>query len=83
MKTVIVGCGNEGLLKAREIANKCNIPIVVDSQFTEPKEEVFKITKLPELPEMWIDPNEPIFNEHKYKQTCAKNRKKRKKRKRR
>lgn len=77
MKTVIVGCGNEGLLKAREIANKCNIPIVVDSQFTEPKEEkVFEITRLPELSEIWIDPNEPVFNEYKHKQTCTKNRKK-------
>lgn len=31
MKKVIVGCGNEGLLKAREIANKCNTPIVGSS----------------------------------------------------
>lgn len=57
---------------------------VVDSQFTEPKEEkVFEITRLPELPEMWIDPHTPVFNQKKHDQTCTKNRKKRKKRKRR
>ncbi len=81
---IIVGTSGIGKTTALELANKCDLPIVVDSQFTEPKEEkVFEITRLPELPEMWIDPNEPVFNEHKHKKTCAKNRKKRKKRKRR
>jgi len=84
----IIGAGNIGLTKAVELAaeanNICVLHSVVDSQFTEPKEDkVFEITRLPELPEMWIDPNESVFNKHKHKQTCAKNRKKRKNRKRR
>ena len=84
----IIGTGNTGLTKAIDLAakenNLCVLHSVVDCQFTEPKEEkVFEITKLPELPEMWIDPNEPVFNSHKHRQTCAKNRKNRKKRKRR
>ena len=59
----------------------CSITNVVDSQFIEPKKEkVFEITRLPELPEMWVDPNEPVFNQQKHDQTCAKNRKKRKRR---
>ena len=85
---IIVGAGSTGLTAAVELAAKqnniCVLHSVVDSQFTEPKEEkVFEITRLPELPEMWIDPNEPVFNQKKHDQTCAKNRKKRKKRKRR
>ena len=81
---IIIGASGIGKTTALGLADKCDLPIVVDSQFTEPKEEnVFEITRLPELPEMWVDPNEPVFNEHKHRQTCAKNRKKRKKRKRR
>jgi hypothetical protein len=30
---------------------------------------------------MWVNPNEPIFNQQKHDKTCAKNRKKRKKQK--
>jgi len=87
-KIGIIGAGNTVLTKAIELAveanNICVLHSVVDSQFTEPKEEkVFKITRLPELPKMWVDPNEPVFNQKKHNQTCAKNRKKRKKRKRR
>ncbi len=86
-KIVIVGGGDAGLKAAKILAkqgNTCILHSVVDSQFTEPKEEkVFEITRLPELPEMWINPNEPVFNQKKHDQTCAKNRKKRKKRKRR
>ena len=81
---IIVGASGIGKTIALELANKCDLPIVVDSQFTErKKEKVFEITRLPELPEMWIDPNKPVFNQKKHDQTCAKNRKKRKKRKRR
>ena len=87
-KIAIIGAGNTGLTKAIELAseanNICVLHSVVDSQFTEPKEEkVFEITRLPELPEIWIDPKEPITNYKKHKQTCAKNRKKRKKKRRR
>ena len=39
----------------------------------------FIITKLSDLPEIWIDPNEPVYNHQKHLQTCIKNRKKRKK----
>ena len=81
---IIVGASGIGKTTALELANKCDLPIVVDSQFTEPKEEmVFKITRPPELPEIWIDPYEPVINYKKHYQTCIKNRKKRKKRKRR
>ena len=81
---IIVGASAIGKTTALELANKCDLPIVVDSQFTEPKEEkVFEITRLPEFKEHWIDPNEPVFNQQKHDKTCAKNRKKRKKRKRR
>lgn len=45
------------------------------------QDEIFKVTRIPELTEMWVDPNEPVFNHHKHKLTCDKNRKKRKKRK--
>jgi dephospho-CoA kinase len=79
---IIVGASGIGKTTALELANKCDLPIVVDSQFTEPKEEkVLEIKRLPELPEMWVNPNEPIFNQQKHDKTCAKNRKKRKKQK--
>jgi dephospho-CoA kinase len=81
---IIVGASGIGKTTALGLANKCDLPIVVDSQFTEPKEEkVFEITRLPEFPEMWVNPKEPVFNQQKHDKTCAKNRKKRKKRKRR
>jgi thioredoxin reductase len=84
-KIIVIGAGNTGLTASIELAaernNICILHDVVDSQFTEPKEEkVFKITRLPELPEIWIDPKEPIKNYKKHEQTCAKNRKKRKRR---
>jgi len=87
-KIVIVGAGNSGLTEAVRLAakqnNVCILHNVVDSQFTEPKEEkVFQITRLPEFKEPWIDPNEPMINYKKHEQTCAKNRKARKKKKRR
>tara|TARA_R110001592_G_C13189769_1_gene752259 strand:- start:4103 stop:4375 length:273 start_codon:yes stop_codon:yes gene_type:complete len=50
------------------------------NRLNEPK--TFIIKRAPVLPEIFIDPKEPIFNEVKHRQTCAKNRKKRKKRKR-
>ena len=84
---IIVGTGMAGKTCALELAkihNICDLYSVVDSQFTDLKEpEPFLITKLPELPELWIDPNEPIINYKKHTQTCLKNRKKRKKKKRR
>lgn len=39
--------------------------------------KVYKYESRIELPEIWIDPNEPVFNKHKHNQTCIKNRKKR------
>ena len=86
-KMAIIGAGNAGTIIASHLAaqgHTCVLHDVVDSQFTDlRKPEPLVITKLPELPEMWVDPNEPVFNHHKHLQTCAKNRKKRKKRKRR
>lgn len=87
-KMVIIGSGNIGLSVAIELAAKanniCALHSVVGSQFTEPKkDEVFKITKLPELEQPWIDPKEPVYNHQKHLETCAKNRKKRKNKKRR
>ena len=80
---IVVGCGSAGRTVTSRLEEiNSSLSVVVDSQFTEPK-EVFEIIKRPELPDIWIDPNEPIFNQHKHNQTCAKNRKKRKKRKRR
>jgi len=77
-KILIVGAGNLLITDAVRLASQqheiCILHDVVDSQFTEPKEEnIFKITK---LPEMWIDPKEPVFNQKKRK----KRRKKRKRR---
>ena len=87
MKIAIIGAGNTGLSTAVALAarhnNICALHSVVDSQFTEhKKDEVFTITRLPELPEIWIDPNEPVFNHQKHLQSCVKNRKKRKKKRR-
>lgn len=45
--------------------------------------EPFIIKNRPDFEEPWIDKKEPVFNEVKHKETCAKNRKKRKKRNRR
>lgn len=57
---------------------------VGNSEFTEIKKPLlFEITAPPKLPEIWIDPKEPIVNYKKHYQTCLKNRKKRKKKKRR
>lgn len=85
-KIAIIGGGNAGLQVAKTLAeqgNTCILHSVVDSQFTELKEEVFKLEPIPDLKQPWIDPNEPVFNQQKHDKTCAKNRKKRKKRKRR
>lgn len=82
---VIIGAGDIGRTVATEAIaqhHKCVLHNVVDSQITEPN-EVFKITRPLQVPELYIDPKEPVFNQHKHEQTCAKNRKKRKKRKRR
>ena len=87
-KIAIIGAGNVGSTIATQIAkdtnNICVLHDVVDSQFTELKNpEPLLITRLPELEEPWIDPNEPVINYKKHEQTCAKNRKKRKKKRRR
>tara|TARA_R100000541_G_scaffold32075_1_gene40852 strand:+ start:697 stop:954 length:258 start_codon:yes stop_codon:yes gene_type:complete len=85
MKIAIIGHSGEGQTAATRLAlNKCNIPVVVNSEFTDlKKQEPYLITRLPEMPELWIDPNLPKFNENKFNKTRLKNRKKRKKRKRR
>ncbi len=44
--------------------------------------EVLYVTRIHDLPEMWVDPTIPVFNQEKHKETCAKNRRRRKKRKR-
>jgi siroheme synthase (precorrin-2 oxidase/ferrochelatase) len=87
-KIAIIGAGSIGKTVALELAkqgnNVCVLSDVVGSQFTDLREpEPFLITKLPDIPETWIDPKEPVFNYKKHKQTCAKNRKARKKKKRR
>lgn len=86
-KIAIIGAGNAGTTIASYLVaqgHACVLRDVVDSQFTDLREpEPLMITRLPELPETWIDPQEPVFNYKKHQQTCAKNRKKRKKRKRR
>ena len=83
MKIAIIGHSGEAQTVATRIAlNKCNIPVVVNSEFTDFKEpKPYLITRLPEMPELWIDPNLPKFNENKFNETCLKNRKKRKKKK--
>lgn len=42
----------------------------------------FTITALPTLPDIWIDPEEPVMNYRKHELTCIKRRKQRKKRRR-
>ena len=86
---IIVGTGSTGLTAAVELAAKqnniCVLNSVLDDEFTDLKEpKPYLITRLPEMPEMpeiWIDPNLPKFNENKFNRTCLKNRKKRKNRK--
>ena len=86
-KVLIVGGGNACLQAAKILAeqgNTCILHSVVDSQFTEPKEEtVFGFKAPPVFEETFADLKEPVFNQQKHDKTCAKNRKKRKKRKRR
>tara|TARA_R110000744_G_scaffold195512_1_gene314555 strand:+ start:13212 stop:13436 length:225 start_codon:yes stop_codon:yes gene_type:complete len=60
----------ENGLYGKKHAELCVLYDVVGSQFTD-------------LREPWIDPNEPVVNYKKHKQTCAKNRKKRKNKRRR
>mgnify|MGYP003678869092 CR=1 FL=1 len=81
---VIIGSELEGQTLATRIAlNKCNIPIVVESEFTGLKElKPYLITKIPEMPELWTDPSLPKFNDKKFSQTCKKNREKRRRKKR-
>tara|TARA_R110000803_G_scaffold78075_3_gene143128 strand:- start:9453 stop:9719 length:267 start_codon:yes stop_codon:yes gene_type:complete len=81
---IIVGVSGIGKTTALELANKCDLPIVVDSQFTDLKEpEPFMITNtMLDVPEPFIDTSD-IPNFRKHKMTCDKKRKKRKKRKRR
>jgi hypothetical protein len=85
MKIAIIGHSEAGQTIATRIAlNKCNIPVVENSEFTDLKEpKPYLITRLPEMPEPCIDPNLPKFNENKFNKTRLKNRKKRKKKKRR
>lgn len=73
-KIAIIGAGNIGKTIAGNLTGEGR---------TLKESDLLMITRLPELPEMWVDPNEPVFNHRKHQQTCAKNRKKRKKRKRR
>jgi len=87
-KIAIIGEGNVGSTVSFQIPkdtnNICVLHDVVDSQFTDLKNpEPLLITRLPELEEPWIDPNEPVINYKKHEQTCAKNRKNRKKKRRR
>lgn len=82
----VIGHSQIGRIALAEALAKHHTPLlhVVDSQFAEPTEpKVFEITRLPELKEPWIDPNESIPNYRKHYETCAKNRKKRKRKKRR
>jgi hypothetical protein len=53
----------------------------IETDFKEPKS--YKIEALPKMPELFIDPTIPVFNQNKHDKTRLKNRKKRKKRKRR
>lgn len=72
------------VLIAQETNNVCDLHNVVDSQFADLKEEKpYLITRLPDLPDVWIDSKVPIVNYKKHYNTCLNNRKKRKKRKRR
>jgi siroheme synthase (precorrin-2 oxidase/ferrochelatase) len=87
-KIAIIGAGSIGKTVALELVkqgnNVCVLSDVVGSQFTDLREpEPFLITKLPDMPEPWIDPKETVFNYKKHKQTCDKKRKARKKKKRR
>jgi len=81
----IIGTGNAGKQAAIDLAkhnNICDLHIVVDSQFTEPK-EVFEITRLPEFKETTYVDQKYVDGLKKHKQTCLKKRKARKKKKRR
>ena len=87
-KIATIGAGNTGKTVALELAkhgnNVCDLSDVVGSQFadlTEP--EPFLITKLPDIPEPYINTTKLYFNYKKHRQTCDKNRKVRKKKKRR
>lgn len=87
-KIAIIGAVSIGKTVALELAkhgnNVCVLGDVVCSQFTDLREpEPFLITRIPEMPEPWIDPKEPVFNYKKHQQTCAKKRKARKNKKRR
>lgn len=84
-KIVIVGAGNINytLLGLEKLG--CTVTMVddiKDNQYLNLKErEPFLITKLPEMPEPFIDTTKQYPNYKKHKQTCDKNRKARKKKK--
>jgi choline dehydrogenase-like flavoprotein len=87
-KIAIIGAGNVGKTVALELTkqgnNVCVLSDVVGSQFTDLGAPYpFLITRLPEIPEPYIDTTKPYFNYKKHKQTCDKKRKARKKKKRR
>jgi hypothetical protein len=67
-------------LETQAIANADFIHAVYSPSIEPVQQKVFKISRLPEFKEPWIDPNEPLINYKKHKKTCAKNRKNRKRR---
>lgn len=82
-KILIVGSGNSGLSDSIKLAAKqhniCILNDVMDDQFTEPIEQkTFKFKAPVIIEETFADLKEPVFNQRKHNNTCAKNRKKKK-----
>ena len=74
----IIGAGSIDKTVALELFkqgnNVCVLSDVVGSQFTDLREpKPFLITKLPDMPEPWIDPKEPVFNYKKHKRLVIRN----------
>lgn len=87
--------GHRGITVVKNAAILSSLPVEqLDSDFMAPLNELFlsKVGNEPSkhvwtiegrkpIPEIWVDSNEPVFNQKKHDASCLKNRRKRKKKK--
>lgn len=82
LKLGIVGAANSGKTYLPTQGSACIIDPRLDLLMVEPEEPlVFTIHARPPLPDVWVDPSAPVFNQAKHQRSCTKNRRKRKKKK--
>jgi len=77
-KIGIIGTGFQESIASTYIQTLADDITIIDNV---PENQIlnYSIIRMPIFPEPFIDPNAPVFNYRKHKQTCEKNKKARKK----